>query len=245
MMDIYALALMLLATIITFGLYMQLAGIDSPFFTFAEHSFLGAAVGFSGVVTITYIWQKVVQPIIGNAVTNWSIVVALILGLMMLTRISAKYSYLSRIPITIAMAVGIGISTRTIIFTDLLQQASATIRPLWGVALDASFTAIINIILIVTALLYFLYTIRPPTQISGGYNLLSRIGRYVLYGGFGVLFAQTFMGRIGLFLGRMNTMLFPIEQRYATVVIASLMVLITIILYKRYPKILKKITPES
>lgn len=239
-MEIITLLIMILATLVTFGLYSSLTGIDNPFYAFAEHSYIGAGIGFLVVMSLMYLRKSVIEPILLNPLGNFSLVVGLILGLLMLTRVSPEYSYLARIPITIGVSVALGISTRTLIFTSLIKQITATFKPLWGVPLPEALSNLLVLIFISSSLIFFLYTI----ETKGVAKKTANLGKYVLYAGFGALYAQTFMGRIGLFLGRMETMLFPMSQRVITLVVALGMLVIIYVMSKYYPDLLKRLMPQ-
>ncbi len=239
MTDIVTLLTMLTATVITFGLYSILTGIDNPFYAFSEYSFIGAAIGLLTVMALAYLQKSVFNPIMTNPSGNFGLIIALILGVMMLTRVSPKYSYIARIPITIGIAIGVGISTRTLIFTNVTSQIKASILPLWGIAPFQALTNILILVFMVSSLLFFLYTVKASESIKP----VANFGRYILYAGFGALYAQTFAGRIGLFLGRMETMLFPQSQLYLSLVVIAV-ILVSIYYLSRNPELLKKLVPS-
>lgn len=236
MVDIVSLVIMVLATVITFGLYSILTGVDNPFYAFAEYSFIGAAIGLLTIMALTYLQKRVFSPILGG---ETGLIIALLLGLMVLTRVSPKYSWIARIPITIGISIGVGISTRTLIFTNVISQIKATILPLWGIPPFQAVTNLLILVFMISTLFFFLYTIEASEKVKPVYNL----GKYVLYAGFGALYAQTFMGRIGLFLGRMETMLFPETQFYTTIIII-IIILFSIDYLHRKPELLKKLMPS-
>jgi hypothetical protein len=240
-MDTLQIIIMILSTVITFGLFSILTGKDNPWYAFAEYSYIGAAVGILTVVALFYLYNSVLTPIFANPAGQPTLIISLILGLLVLTRISSKYSWIARIPITIGIAIAVGISTRTIVFTNILAQVKASILPLWGIDPFQAITNALIIIFIVTTLYFFLYTYNSTGKTG---KPVANLGRLVLYAGFGTLFAQTFMGRIGLFLGRMNTMLFPQEQFYTSLIIIAL-ILISIFFLVKNPKLLEKLMPES
>ena len=99
-------------------------------------------------------------------------------------------------------------------------------------------TVVLSVLLVFT---YFFYT----TEIKGPLETANKIGRWILYLAFGVLFAQTYMGRLGLLLGRMTLFLFPTNPNlYLTLAVIALMIGTTWLLHKKYPELLKKLTPE-
>ncbi len=240
-MDILALALMIMATVITFGLFSILTGKDNPFFAFAEYSYIGASIGLMTVISIVYLQQKVFEPIITNPAGQIGLIIGVVLGAMVLLRVSNKYAYIARIPITIGIAIGVGISTRTIVFTDIIAQVKASILPLWSANWFTAVTNLLIIVFVSCSLLFFMYT----TKTTGpGVKQAATIGRYILYAGFGALFAQTFMGRIGLFLGRMDTMLNTTNQLYTTIIVI-VVIFVTIAYLSRKPELMNKLLPAS
>lgn len=239
-MEITNLMITILSTFITFSLFSILTGVDNPFFALAENIYVGGAVGLTIVVSFTWIVNNVFAQISSNPYANWPLVISLVLGLMMLTRIHPKYSYLARIPICIATGVGVAISTRAIIFSGLLYQIRATIVPIFNLSDPlTSFTNLMVVVFVLTTLSFFIYTqeIRGPLRVS------NKIGRLVLFAAFGALYAQTFMGRAGLLLGRMETLLIPETNLYISVIIVLLILVTIIVLTKYYPETMKKLNP--
>ena len=238
-MDLYAWGILILGTVTTFGLYMILSGVDSPWFAFAEHAFVGTAIGLTVVVSTDYIFRTIVPRITAG---EYQMLISVILGLMMLLRVNKSTLYLARIPITLSAAVGVAVGIRAQIFTGIINQIRATILPIFGggslMDMIANITVVLSVFLVFT---YFFYT----TEMKGTLATANKIGRWILYLAFGVLFAQTYMGRLGLLLGRMTLFLFPTNPNlYVTLIVIAVMIVTTWLLHKNYPELLKKLTPE-
>ncbi len=233
---------LLLSTIVTFGLFTILLGEDNPWFAFAENTYVGVAIGLSVVVnTSQYLINNVYTKTSQNLGANWPLVISMLLAVLMLTRISTKYSYISRIPIAIITGTGVAVTTRAIVFSSILNQVAATIKPLLNVTdMMTLFTSVMVLIFVLTMLSYFFYTVEH----KGVLKTSSTIGRYCLYASFGLLFAQTFSGRLGLFLGRMETLLFPTSTFYLSIALFVIVLSTTLLLMKKYPDLRKKLTPE-
>jgi len=235
------LIIVILATAVTFGLYSILTGISNPYFAWAEHTYIGGAIGLTVVVSMDYIRRNIIDRVSADPVHNWPLIISLILGLMMLTRIHPRYSYIARIPVAVATATGVAVSTRAVIFTGIIKQIQATILPILnGGDPKTVFTNIMVILFVIIMMTYFIYTMELKGPIKTSYQL----GRYLLYAAFGVLFAMTYMGRLGLLLGRLETLLFPVTHLYITVIISLFMVVTIYLLHRYYPKLLDKLTPE-
>lgn len=238
-MDLYAWGVLILGTVTTFGLYMILSGLDSPWFAFAEHAFVGTAIGLSVVVSTDYIFRTIIPRITAG---DWPMIISVILGLMMLLRVNKGTLHYARIPITLSAAVGVAIGVRATIISGIINQIRATILPIFGggstMDIVVNLTVVLSVLFVFT---YFFYT----TEIKGPLETAHKIGRWILYLAFGVLFAQTYMGRLGLLLGRMTLFLFPTNPNlYLTLIVIAVMVVSTWLLKKNYPELLKKLTPE-
>jgi hypothetical protein len=233
--------ILVLSTVTTFGLFSILIGEDNPWFAFAENAYVGVAVGLSIVLNTQYLLNNVISKATGNLLANWPLLFSLALGLMMLTRVSPKYSFIARIPIAVATGTGIAIATRAIIFSSIINQIIATIKPLLNVG-DPTvlLTNFLVLFFVLTMMSYFVYT----TEHKGALQTSSSIGRYILYASFGALFAITYMGRLGMLLGRAETLFIPESSMYVSIAVASIIVVSTYVLIKFYPDLMKKLTPE-
>ena len=242
MADMLTYTILILSTITTFGLYMILTGVDSPWFAFAEHAFVGTSIGLSVVVSTDYIFRTIVPRIQANPIGNWPTLISVALALMMLLRVSKSTVHFARIPITIATATGIAISVRATIFSGIINQLKATILPLFN--LSDIWTLLTNLTVIICVLfvfMYYYYTI----EMKGPLKTANKIGKYILFLSFGVLFAQTYMGRLGLLLGHLDGFVKPyFPNMTITVILVIVMLVSTYLLHKRYPDLLKRVTPE-
>jgi hypothetical protein len=242
--DIVDWTILILSTLVTFGLYSILTGVNNPFFSWAERTYVGGAIGLLTIVAFDYLRKTVVAKVITDPMTAWPWIVSMILGIMMLLRIHPKYAYIARIPIAISTATGVAIAARAIIFTGVIKQITATILPIVGRDPLTIFTNLMVIIFVIVIITFFVYTTEMIER-KGPLKVSHDIGRYVLYAAFGALFAMTYMGRLGLFLGRMETLLFPDVNRYVTFVVALIIVITIYIMNKYYPETLKKLVPEE
>jgi len=242
MADIYTWGVLILSTVTTFGLYMILSGVDSPWFAFAEHAFVGTAIGLSVVLSTDYLLRTIFPRIMADPMGNWPTIISVILGLMMILRVSNSTVHYARLPITIATAGGIAVSVRATIFSGIINQIRATILPILGLQtwweLFVNLTIVLSVLFVFT---YYFYT----TELKGPLKQANTVGRWILYFAFGVLFAQTYMGRLGLLLGRLQEFVTPTYPNFiVTIIIVALMIISTWLLHKRYPDLLEKLTPE-
>jgi hypothetical protein len=208
----------------SWSMYATLYGKPSPFRSWAENSFIGFTMGLNIVVTFWYVYNTGFAPI---ARGDWIPGVGIVLGILMVLRLIPRYSYISRLPIAISLGTNLGLSLRTRIFTAFISQVKSTIVPLyvpgdWYASL-VNTTIVLCVILMLT---FFLYT----TEIKGPLRVTARFGEYALYVSFGAIFAQTFMGRLGLFVGYMQEITdpawkIPYTLAFLVIILASILVM--------------------
>lgn len=200
---------------IAFCLFTTLYGKGNPLRSWAEYTYLAAGTAMSVMWAWTYIKGKAV---VGLQAGELIWIPAVILGVMMWFRIYPKYSYISRIPIAFTMGIGMGWTIRTNIFTRFIRQITATIVPLFDQGPMWLFERTVISVGIITMMSFFLYT----TEIKGAHKWSATFGEYFMYLAFGAVFAGTFMGRLGLFVGHMQSYMFPVWKQPYTIAIALL-----------------------
>lgn len=199
MVQIYEYTYTVVAILATWSMYSTLYGKPSMFRSWAENSFIGFTMGLNIVVTAQYVWDTAIVPLTNG---RWFPSIGILLGLLMVLRLFPKYSYISRLPIAISIGANLGLSLRTRIFTAFIDQISSTIVPLYipGDLYQSlvNTTVSVSVVLMLT---FFLYS----TEQKGILRYTAKAGEYALYTALGAVFAQTFMGRLGLFVGYMQS----------------------------------------
>ncbi len=177
---------------------------DNPFYKFAEKLFVGVSAGY-------WMVYEVRNVIIPNMVTpvrqgHYIYGVAGVLGVMMLTRILPRIGWLSRWAIAFTVGMGSGYYFVTYLQSNALDQIRGTVmmpisfRPFSF----ASFSNIILVIGVLTALIYFFFS----KEHRGGFGGAARVGIGFLMVAFGASFGYTVMARISLLIGRMQFLLY-------------------------------------
>jgi hypothetical protein len=215
---------------------------DNPLYKFAEHLYVGVSAGYwmaqefwstivgnlipristslSKFFEVPYIpgeWYK-----IGNTpvfYSNWFFWLPVILGVLLLMRLSAKAGWISRWALAFIVGTTAGFQFVRYLRSDFIEQISSTFVPLlveWQgtghffshLSLSATdqFVAILTnwIILFGTlsGLVYFFFS----KEHTGLFGRVSRVGIWVLMITFGASFGFTVMGRITLLVGRISFM---------------------------------------
>ncbi|MBI3327142.1 MAG: hypothetical protein HYZ81_10640 [Nitrospinae bacterium] len=164
---------------------------------------------------------------------NLLILVPTILGILTLTRLIPRVSWLSRISFGFLMGYGAGLAIPLTIASLLLKQVAGTVLPLVSVedqriqtslpALLGNVNSLFIIVGVLAVLIYFFFSI----QHTGPLRVISRIGISFLMVYFGASFGATVMGRFSLLYGRLFDLYTFSTDRYfyATPILLGLLLL--------------------
>ena len=168
---------------------------DNPLYRATEQILVGLSVGYLIVMTFqSTLIPRVVEPVFN--LEPWGFVSA-IWVLLMWTRLSAKYNYMSRWPLAVIVGAGAGLSIPAMLKARVITQLGATIRP------DITIDVIIGAVGVISTLSYFYFT-RPQT---GPFKAASKLGTLYLMVFFGATFGYTIMSRLSLLIGRTEFLL--------------------------------------
>lgn len=198
---------------------------DNPLFKITENLYVGVALGYGAILT----WRQslkpeIVQPIFLDPPHMQAMMVEfarrfvpIILGLLLLTRLSRKHGWLSRYSYTLMVGWGAGIGIPMMAHSVILKQLEASVRPLnaaaAGGAAGAQTLAILGALVVlvgtVTVLFYFFFSIEH----KGAGGAVSKVGIWFLMVSFGASFGYTVMGRVSLLIGRVQFLIYEWLQQ--------------------------------
>ena len=220
------------AFFITFAAFLTLAILsflykDNPYYKFAEHLFVGVSAAYWMCVGF---WSTIVGNLFPN-ISQWLssrfdvpykgfnvfYFIPLILGVMLLMRLSARAGWISRWALAWIVGTTSGLNLIRYLRTDFISQVSNTFLPLlvdWkGVGpffSDFSLSATgqfamtlsnwVIFIGVFSGLIYFFFS----KEHKGFFGGASRVGIWVLMITFGASFGYTVMGRVSLLVGRLT-----------------------------------------
>jgi len=193
---------------------------DNPFYKVAEHLVVGVSAGYFVIV----LWHNGLSPNLFQRMDDgswymlwldssapWYIVPAL-LGIMMYTRFSKKYAWLSRWP----MALYIGIATGVAIPLEMSARVNRQLFAVMERSIDwtnffghggvnlldttSGLSQLIVFVGAISALVYFFFS----KQHTGWFGGVATFGIWILMIGFGASFGYTVMARISLFINRIQ-----------------------------------------
>jgi hypothetical protein len=236
MVTIMDISVVAVGTFISMCMFSTLYGKSNPLYAFAEESYIGFGTGLTIVWNVLYIWQTGFVNLMKG---DWVLLLSVLLGIMILFRIHPKYGYVARLPIAVVVGAQLGLSLRTIIFTGFTQQIASIITPLFaGTAqvLIYNWTIAICVIFMLT---FFFYTVEQ----QGILGMSAKFGEYLLYMAFGAAFAQTFMGRLSMFTGFMQS--YTIPSWKTSYLIGSMIVVLVIVVFMDRTGLIDRLTPEE
>src|SRR5437867_2158295 len=194
---------------------------DNPLFKLAEHLYVGVSVGYTIVKTYdTVLIRLIYEPMVKQG--DWSLLIPLGIGTLMLARYLPNATWLSRIAFGFIVGVGSGLAIPRIISSFILKQVEDTVRPLISIAQGApTFTynlsdpssnlnTIVLLIGVVSVLFYFFFSIEH----TGPVRVAARTGILFLMVAFGAAFGYTVMARMSLLIGRFTDLIEFADPRY-------------------------------
>ncbi|MGB9778648.1 MAG: hypothetical protein C0193_00110 [Candidatus Bathyarchaeota archaeon] len=180
---------------------------DNLLYRVAEHLFVGTAAGYSIALSLDSLNKTAFVPLGKDIVANWHLIIPLLLGLTFFLKYSKKYYWVARYGVGVNVAVGAALALRTAPMANIIKQINAAIVPLW-VADDLlkTFNNWLMVLITLGGLTYFIFTIFPKaegksTPVHKIYRAFFLIGVYGMMVGFGALFANTIMTRVGFLIG--------------------------------------------
>ena len=201
-------------SLVSLGAYSVLIG-DNPISRITENIYMGILGGYIFAVNWDFIRKNALSKVAGG---EFVYIISILLSLMLLGRLKAKYMWISRYPVVLTVGVGLGLAMRTTVMADFVGQIQATMLPL------NSFNNIVMVIGTCLTAAYFIFT----TQESGFYKYIHTGGRVFLLCAFGVTYGQTVSFRMELVIGRLVAMLDP---RVSMITYAFLVIMVAILIY--------------
>ena len=175
------------------------------FFKFAEHTLIGAAAGHYLTMGFTNIRSLGIANIMAGKVFY---VIPFILGILLFTRFSEKYSWMMRYGLAVMIGVSIAIRVRALVITTVLAQVKSTISAISFADPMSILNSLVLLVLVTTTMLYFLFTERLTPKEGNPLSLLGKTGRFGIMIALGYYLGQTVMTRLAFVINRLEFLLF-------------------------------------
>ncbi len=179
-----------IAAFLTLSIYTFLYK-DNPFYKFAEHLVVGVSAGYFAVILFyNGFLPKLIEPLKQG---KFYYIIPGILGIMIWTRFSRKWSWISRFSLAFYIGSGSGLAIPLYLQNYVIRQLHSTMVPV-GFSTWQLFTNILIVVGVLSALFYFYFS-KEHTGTFGG---VAKFGIWTLMIGFGAGFGLTVMGRVSL-----------------------------------------------
>ncbi len=189
---------------------------DNPFFRVAVYLFIGVAAGYAAAVAW---WQvlvpRVFQPLFSGSMQEKIFpFFALVLGVLLMMKISPRTSRLGTPVVAYLVAVAAAVAISGAIIGTVIPQTEASVNAVSASNSGAGFLerltyALLMLIGTVTTLAYFHFGAKStPTgpQRSKLINILAGIGQVFIAITLGVLFAGVFSASLAALIGRISAL---------------------------------------
>jgi len=184
----------------TFAIYSVLFA-ENRFYRVFEHIFIGLAAGFGVYIT----WSQVLapkwwQPMVDKGHWYWAF--AAVLGSMFYFMYSGRHAWVSRVIFGLFMGLSAGLMFRDL-YEIYFPQMGASMKPIVGGSIGVweSINTVIFYVILLSCMTYFFFSFEHGNRVI---RRTAAAGRWFLMIGFGAIFGATVMGRMTLFIGRVN-----------------------------------------
>jgi len=171
---------------------------DNPLFRLAIYIFIGVSAGYAAAVAWHQVlWPKLFMPLIyGDTLERALVLVPLLLGMLMLTKLSPRTARLGNPAIAFMVGAGASVAVGGAVLGTLFPQTQASINlfdlKAGGSVSERIFEASIILVGTLTTLVYFHFSAKAtPSGPQGSHlvDILGGIGQVFIAITFGVLFA--------------------------------------------------------
>lgn len=172
---------------------------DNPFFRIAESFFAGLSLGYYiGIVANQTLKPNLVLPLVQEFSTNWHLLFAGGLGVMLYFRYIKRVAWVSRWALAVYVGYYVGVNMMQKLHGEVLPQVGDTMLSLNWTGIGTLWN-VVMVVGVLSVLIYFYFSAEHKGAVGG----ISRVGIWFLMVSFGAAFGYTVMGRISLLIGRM------------------------------------------
>lgn len=196
---------------------------ENPIYSLSERLLVGVTIGYALTLSIYTIIEKCWTPMIEG---RFIYIIPFVLGFLLYSQLSEKFSWLTRFPIAVMAGTNIGLIIRGKVVTDFVKQILSTTT--LSLTTPDMFRNISNLILFIgtiTSVSYFLFSSSYDT---GPMTKVRKIGRYFLLIALGSSFGMTASYRQNALISRFSVILAPSYKwlTVGTVIVLSLLLFV-------------------
>jgi hypothetical protein len=159
---------------------------------------MGSIAAWGVVVNLERIYSSALIPIAGGDVV---LIIPVIIGLLLFTRLSRNLTWVSRYPQTLMAGVGVGTTMALVFKAQILDPAIYTGKAIFDAATPTDIiSTIIMIVGVVSSLIFYTYS-RSHT---GTYGRIARLGRIFTLCAIGTSMANEYLWSSGVLIERVS-----------------------------------------
>jgi hypothetical protein len=196
MVDVFALIGVWTAAFLTL-MVLSFLYKENPFYRLTEYVFVGLSSGYTFAAVLRLFVNQALSPIFAGQI---DFIVPLIIGLLFYAQFTKKYSILYRVPLSLAIGYGLGITIWSVLQAYFVRQVAATMLPLYT---GDILTTIQNLVIVFGTILSISYFILHREQ-KGVYGKFTKAGKYFVLATLGAVFGTTVLGRMALIIQRIQ-----------------------------------------
>ena len=170
---------------------------ENAFFRLTEYVFIGLASGYAFAASLRLFLNQAINPIFSGDLT---FIFPVILGSLFYAQFTKKYSALYRLPLSLSIGYGLGVTIWSVFAEFFVKQITATMVPI--VTGDALLT-LDNIVLVAGTTLSLSYFILHKEQ-KGLWGNITKVGKYVILATLGAVFGSNVLGRMAIIIQRIQ-----------------------------------------
>jgi lipoprotein signal peptidase len=174
---------------------------ENSFFRLTEYIFTGLASGYAFAASLRLFINQTLNPIF--VAGNLTFIVPLILGALFYAQFTKKYSDLYRLPLSLSIGYGLGVTIWSVFAEFFVKQVTATMLPIIN---SNALVTLDNAVLVAGTILSLSYFILHREQ-KGVWGRFTKVGKYFILATLGAVFGSTVLGRMAVIIQRVQFLL--------------------------------------
>jgi hypothetical protein len=212
---------------------------ENSFFRLTEYIFIGLASGYAFAASLRLFINQALTPIFVNG--NLTFIIPVALGALFYAQFTKKYSSLYRLPLSLSIGYGLGVTIWSIFAEFFVKQITATMIPIIS---GNALVTLDNVVLVAGTILSLSYFILHREQ-KGVWGRFTKVGKYFILATLGAVFGSTVLGRMAVLIQRVQFLLgdpafpwralgmgTPQEGAYAPLAIVAFLVVFGYYMYR-------------
>ena len=174
---------------------------ENSFFRLTEYIFIGLASGYAFAASLRLFINQALNPIFVDG--NLTFIIPVALGALFYTQFTKKYSTLYRLPLSLSIGYGLGVTVWSVFAEFFVRQVTATMLPIIN---GNALVTLDNVVLVAGTILSLSYFILHREQ-KGVWGGFTKVGRYFILATLGAVFGSTVLGRMAVIIQRVQFLL--------------------------------------